>query len=373
MTAAQGPADPYAAPKVPAVQTTSFWRYPVPRRHGYRYVLVVLVAFASTVIVTRWLLDLAGYPKLAAGDLHVAHALWGGLLLYAAALLPLAMAGRTAYLISALLSGVGMGLFIDEVGKFITERNDYFYPVAAPLIYASFMISVFAWLQIRRRRPGDAKGHLLSALEGLEEAVVGDLQRTERRELLEELERARSGGETEAQRLLASAMHRYLASEASTAARRRTAWDAVRLGWLRRRRRWIGGRGVRAVVGSALFLAGVNAIAVLVLTLIAMAHGFRPEETAPLVWRLAHLVAEGVAGSMLLAGAVLSLSGRRESGFRFAFRGLIVALTLADVLAFYIQQFESISTALFHVALLLVVSTSRSRRAPERGLETSPA
>jgi divalent metal cation (Fe/Co/Zn/Cd) transporter len=31
---------------------------------------------------------------------------------------------------SALLSGIGIGLFINEVGKFITQTNDYFFPPA---------------------------------------------------------------------------------------------------------------------------------------------------------------------------------------------------------------------------------------------------
>ena len=46
--------------------------------------------------------------------LHIAHALWGGLLLFVAVLLPLALANRWAIKASALLSGIGIGLFIDE-------------------------------------------------------------------------------------------------------------------------------------------------------------------------------------------------------------------------------------------------------------------
>jgi len=93
-------------------------------------VLLSLVAFAITVIATRVYLELAGYPQLGNSVLHIAHALWGGLLLFAAVLLPLAFANRWVLQASALLGGMGIGLFIDEVGKFITKRHRMPRPVA---------------------------------------------------------------------------------------------------------------------------------------------------------------------------------------------------------------------------------------------------
>src|ERR671918_2191291 len=111
-----------------SVRPLAWLRRPVRREGAERYLLVMLVSFAGTVIVTRWFLELTGFPQIGGGDLHIAHALWGGAVLFAAALLPIVLAGRFVYLASAFLAGLGMGLFIDEVGKFITAENDYFYP-----------------------------------------------------------------------------------------------------------------------------------------------------------------------------------------------------------------------------------------------------
>ena len=116
-------------------------RRAVERAHAETYLLIALTAFASSVVLTRLFLAITGYPQLGNSVLHIAHALWGGLLLLAAILLPLILANRWALSLSALLSGLGVGLFIDEVGKFITQQNDYFYPPAAPLIYAFFLFN----------------------------------------------------------------------------------------------------------------------------------------------------------------------------------------------------------------------------------------
>jgi hypothetical protein len=88
----------------------------------------MLLSFAASVVVTRVFLQLTGFPKIGGGDsgLHIAHVLWGGLLLFVGTLLPLIFVNRWVYPVTAILSGVGVGLFIDEVGKFITDNNDYF-------------------------------------------------------------------------------------------------------------------------------------------------------------------------------------------------------------------------------------------------------
>ncbi len=92
-----------------------------------------------TVVTVRVLLELTGYPQLGGGRLHIAHLLWGGLLMFAANVVLLMYAPEWRRL-CAVMAGTGFGLFIDEVGKFITADNDYFYKPALSLIYICFVV-----------------------------------------------------------------------------------------------------------------------------------------------------------------------------------------------------------------------------------------
>jgi len=155
------------------------------RRHrAERYLVITIAAFAVTVAGVRWYLDLAGYPTIGSGDLHVAHVLWGGLALFLAAMLPLLWVGRRVLKLSALLAGVGVGLFIDEVGKFLTTSNDYFFAPAAPIIYGGILLLVLCWLLVRRR--GDNMLDATQAvIEALRSGIDGSLTGQDRTRVIE--------------------------------------------------------------------------------------------------------------------------------------------------------------------------------------------
>ena len=342
------------------------------RREGAeRYLLVTLVSFAATVIATRWFLTLTGFPQIGGGDLHIAHALWGGAALFAAAILPILLAGRVVYLTSALLAGVGIGLFIDEVGKFISAENDYFYPAAAPIIYATFLIAVLVWLRARRPDDPDPRSQLLTALELFEESVEGDLQRGERDDLRQRLVSAAAGAPQAEQRRLASGLLAFLDGQ-----QLRLAPDPVdrlgglRAGWRARGDRWLGARGLRILLIGVLLITGVGQIAALIAIGLDVHFDFSQLPSAFTRFQLVHLVVEGVAGVLLVAGGLLiTVAGRHRLGWTLAYFGLLVALTLADLISFYTRQFDSIEVALWHLLLLGAVIAYRDQLRTEDGVQ----
>lgn len=160
----------------------------VLRYYAERYVVLLLVSFALTIAVTWLFLEITGYPQIGNSELHLAHVLWGGLIWFAGSLLPLLFANRRAFDLSAVLIGIGSGLFMDEVGKFITSTNDYFYPAAAPIIYAFILLTVLTFQIIRKRAPRTARDRLYRVIEMFEELIEGDLSDKEKEIFLDELD-----------------------------------------------------------------------------------------------------------------------------------------------------------------------------------------
>lgn len=343
-------------------------RQPVRREGAERYLFLTLVSFAGTVIATRAYLELTGYPRIGGGELHIAHALFGGIFLFAAALLPIVLAGRNVYRATAVMGGIGIGLFIDEVGKLITTSNDYFYPAAAPLIYATFLLAVLIYLRVRRRIEPDPRSQLLTSLQLVEEAVDNDLQDRERDELVERLTAATAAAPLEEQRRLAGALLEFVSSrELDIAPDLPSRLRPLRDWWAARRTRWLGGRGAYAALLVALFVSGLRALIDLA-TAVGQIGGVDPQTSTRLFsLDMLHLVVEAISGGLLLAGSVLmGITGRDRLGAGLAEYGLLVSLSLADLASFYLRQFATLEIALFHGLLLFGVVAYRRQlpRAP---------
>ena len=129
----------------------SRWSRPPRVLEAPSYLQAFVLSGVVTVLVTRAYLQATGYPRLGGGGLHIAHVLWGGLLMTAGLGVALVFLGSAARIIGAILGGMGFGLFIDEVGKFVTAGTDYFYAPAASIIYVAFALLVVITQAIRGR------------------------------------------------------------------------------------------------------------------------------------------------------------------------------------------------------------------------------
>lgn len=344
---------------------------PVRREGADVYLLITLLSFAASVSVTRLFLDLTGYPQLGGGELHIAHVLWGGLLLFAAALLPLIYANRWVYRWGSVLAGVGVGLFIDEVGKFITQTNDYFHPAAAPIIYAFFLVTVLVYRRARRPPLRSGRAELYRALDSLEELLDHDLEADERADLSRRLRFVAEDAEYANFRLLARQLLLFLENEElDLAPKRMTRLDRLRIWLLDWERGHVSEARARAVLVGGLLGVGVWAL-YSVLRAVLPSLAFARLETlftggllaneVQLAWFSARIALEVVVGAMLVAAGALLLVGRAERGQWLGYLGLVLSLTTVNLLAFYFDQFTTIVKATVEFGLILALLRYRTR------------
>ena len=152
-----------------------------------------LVAAVATILVTRLYLELTGFPKIGGGEIHFAHLLWGGLLMLVAEVLLLAFLGRHARHVAAIVGGVGFGLFIDELGKFITADNDYFFRPAIALIYLVFIVLFLAFRAIEQSSHSPEE-LLANAGAMVGEVILGGASHTQAARALHLLDRSGAQG-----------------------------------------------------------------------------------------------------------------------------------------------------------------------------------
>ena len=343
-------------------------RSAVLRDSAASYLLTSLVAFGITVIAVRLFLQLTGFPQIGNSVLHFAHALWGALLIFIAVLLPLLYANRWAAQASALLSGIGIGLFIDEIGKFITQKNDYFFPPALPLIYGFFLLIVFFYLYFRRSRQIDPRKAMYNALDKFQDILDGDLDLGEAARIEKQLEIGRSSQEHEIQSL-ARVLSNYLQDEkgglvpSKPGYWRRLAYKVDELG------QKLGRRFHRTLISVLLILFSISSVLVIAavafiafgdidFTEEAVRASFNSSELSIVkstFWLMLILILEVVIGGMVIYATFTWLRGDEQRGQKFAALAMVISLVLLQPLLFYMNQMAALGGTLYQFAILLTV------------------
>jgi hypothetical protein len=341
---------------------------PVRRDAAESYLSIALLSFAASVSLTRFYLTLTGYPQIGSGELHIAHALWGGLLLVMAALLPLIIANRWVYTASALLAGVGLGLFVDEVGKFITQRNDYFYPTAAPIIYTFFLLAILLFLNVRRFTDTNPHAELHRALGQIQELLVHPLTAKERATLESRLRCMCTNAASKRYADLGLALLVFVGDDELSSSQVQSS-----------SRKWTGWWAIRAITRFASdnrlrtsLIVGLSAIGLLTLKnpIQQVPAGWLPPEvkkitdihigghyeaaTAPF-WFGVRLTLESIVGMLLMTSAGLLMVNRTRQGATLGYVALLVSLTAVDPLLFYFEQFSTVVTTSVQYLLLLEI------------------
>jgi hypothetical protein len=320
-------------------------RHAYPARHVEAATLQerFFVSAVVTVLLIRAWLSLTGYPQIGGDGLHIAHMLFGGIGMLIALLVSLTFLGRRARVFAAVVGGAGFGAFIDELGKFITSDNNYFYQPAVALIYVVFVLLFIAgeWLASDSNTTPDER--LAQALDVMTSATIEGYPKRAR----ERASQLLAGSDSK--NPLVPALEHALARIAATPepAASLAEREAQRVA---RSYTWLVGQGWFLML--VLVIAGIATLSnlrTLAVTLFANPVDRRLQNYVDSTTGLL-TIATLIAGALLIAG-LLHLRGSLLAAFQWFRRSVLVSLLVAQPLAFYEQQW----TALVGLALNLVL------------------
>jgi len=321
-----------------------------------------LVACVLTILVIRFFLIILGYPQVGGNGLHIAHLLWGGALLGVAVITSVALINHTARWVAAFIGGIGFGLFIDEIGKFVTSNNDYFFRPTFALIYVAL---VLIWLGTRvlvTRKQLTQGESLANALDLLKEASTRDLDEDELREARLLLDRSdqRDPLVSRVRTLLREVQAIPPPPPLLTTRLLRKTRDWY---WRQTTRRWF--RPLLSVIFVLLTLAALGKVADLGLA-IAEAINRRGNATLETVdnavngpklgfsgW--ATLGSSTVVAILYTVGVVKLFRRSRLAAYRWFEWGLLVSIFVVQVFDFADRQLAAFSTCLFNLILLVTI------------------
>jgi hypothetical protein len=325
-----------------------------------------LISAVGMILVIRLQLFLTNYPKLGGGKLHIAHLLYGGVLMMIALAILFTLIGRRWRQPAAVVGGAGFGFFIDEVGKFVTSDNDYFFKPSAAIIYIFFIITYLVFRWSRERRGFSEQERVASALDVFTDATCREFNEREKRQAL---------------RLLDGIDHHPLAGPLRTLIQQAPAgpelppsrfarWSHAARGRYDRwsRQRWFR----RLVIGVMATYATLMGLLVLLVAAAGIADllGVGKLELDFTFAQACETISEAVSGWLVIIGLVRLVRGHTLSAYRWFDRALLVQIFVGQVFAYIDESFSATWGFLVCIALLVSVrfmAREEHRLEAERG------
>lgn len=341
----------------------------IQRHRAADYLLITLLSFGFSVGATRLFLEITGFPQLGSGNLHIAHVLWGGLFLFVASLLPIIYINEWVIALSAMISGFGVGLFIDEVGKFITQTNDYFYPSAAPLVYALFLLTVFIFAQVKFQRRSSTRTIFYEVTEQLKEILDQDLSDDEALEIQKKLKIIIERNDIQELTALAQNILNYFESDKKRLVPKDpTFLEKIQLDFqhfeavhVSRKRLKVAtilgliGWAAWSVFSPINYFSSVKDPIQLQYLIDQLINQRLITNASGLTWFQAKVLLEGGTGLLAIISALLISLKREKAGIWIGIADMLVALTIVNLLIFYFDQFSTILLAAYQFILFTIL------------------
>ena len=325
------------------------------------------VSAVVAVLAIRIYLQATGFPQVGGNGLHIAHLLWGGLLMLIAIVLTLSFLGRHIRSWVAILGGIGFGTFIDELGKFITSDYDYFYRPAWIVIYVIFILLFFTFTALSRRQHPTGPPALATALDMVQDSVLYGLSRNDREVILRLLD------DGDQNHPLTGVLRDVVADLPLAAERRPGIAARVR----NRIRDWYHGltraRGFRTAIVVLWSIFTLSSAAVLVSSIVSDPH-YSATSPAIGVVDVVHIAVVLVSAVLAVIG-VVALARYRLYAYQWFRFAILVSLLVGQPIEFYDDQIfatsglivDLICLGVFNYGISLELADREERSGTDQG------
>jgi len=323
---------------------------------------VWLVSAVVSLLGIRLYLQLTGYPQVGNSTLHIAHMLWGALAMIVAFGMLMIFASDVWKPTAAVIGGAGFGAFIDELGKFITKDNDYFFRPAVALIYAVLVIlfliarSIDKVDKVDKVTPSD---HMFYAVQSVEMLAIGRLDREHQEAALAHLDKANFPSPF-TDSLRETLQNAEVVDDAVPPLILRWRHSLTNQYWRLVGNHWLWRLVVIIFVVRALQIVGSIALGV-------WSGDFRPANGLSFSeWGT--LLSGFAAGALATYGLVLLYRQDRTHGLKALANSTLVSLLFGQFFAFAANQFAAFGGLLIELVILGVLRfwiSSEHRKKPE--------
>lgn len=311
----------------------------------------------------RLFLTVFNNPIVGRGNWHIAHVLWGGLLMLVGIIISLVFYGKKSIKLASIIAGIGWGFFIDEIGKYLTRDNNYWFRPAIIFIYISFILLFFLYRILEKKSHQNRSSLWHELLEDCEELADNDLEITEKKELLQKINKFELLSSSPVEKKLLLNLRSLVVSTVAKKDKKtfnlsRLVATSLRVTYNRLFK--------KKLVFYALFTYSLwyiidkfidslrlflNSNKLLILQDYYRHYDFFSKADVFMI--TLKFIIEGVVAIFFAVGLVYWFRGRTIKGIRFYQWGLLINIFIGSLIKFYFEQFSGV----FSLILAFVVWT----------------
>ena len=296
-----------------------------------------LFTSVATILTIRIFLVLTGYPQLGGSNgLHIAHMLWGGLLMLIAIMLFLAYLNKSSLVWGSILGGIGFGFFIDELGKFLTADNNYFFKPTFALMYGIFLAIYLISKIIEERVKMTPREYMANALDMLKQAYISDFSIKDKKELLHILEK------TDQEDPFNTLIKDYVANYQPTTDKENFI-EKIRIFFFTKYKNLIKRPKIQALLITIFVFDSLLGLIVSIYLL-----GTKSNLYYEIIFAI-------ISGLLVLVGSYFYIKKNRLRALEFFKYSLLVTIFFSDFVLFYQDQLSAIISFFVDLALYLII------------------